>query len=80
MCVQFTWFVGFVAGGSRAKISKYIIHFHSLHYFVRAFSLFLLYSFVVAVVVVVVRGNDLIKECPKAMSDRLELHKNETVF
>ena len=50
-----------------------------LHHFVRAVWLILLFSFVV-VVVVVGRGNDLMMECPKAMSDRPELHRNETVF
>ena len=50
-----------------------------LLFFVRAFSLTLLCGFV-AVVVVAVRGNDLIMECPQAMSDRPELHRNENVF
>ena len=43
----------------------------------RAFSLILLCCFVVVAVVVVGRGNDLIMECPEAMSDRPELHRME---
>ena len=53
-----------------------------LHHFLRAFSLILLYKFVVVIVVAVHvgGGDDLRIVCPKAMCDRPELHRNDTVF
>ena len=64
------------------KYQNQLSIFIPLHYFVRAFSLSLLYSFVAVVVVVVFvgRGNDLIIDRPKAMNDRPELHRNGMVF